>query len=266
MCRERLQSRRRVRTIFFRMDVDTSIKPRPPGRFRRRLNRIRKKSNEKRVSSSLKSFSKPESASRPRNMISPPPPDTSTPTLPAHSPRQRNVSPPPSKKPPQKPKKMDNLVVLKSNPWRDGVVDLLMSLNTNSPKPRSLSTDARHGESGRELFHAAMLACMSSQSLLPTRQWQSEDHLLQISKKISKLMQTCVDRRSFLRKFRTIKKDLKSVILPPAVKISKSQIMKDLLRERFRIEGKLLESHLRTSTIEPLIRYLKILLIRERGT
>ena len=79
-------------------------------------------------------------------------------------------------------------------------------------------------------------------------------------------MQTCVDRRSFLRKFRTIKKDLKSVILPPAVKISKSQIMKDLLRERFRIEGKLLESHLRTSTVEPLIRYLKILLIRERGT
>ena len=141
-----------------------------------------------------------------------------------------------------------------------------MSLNTTSPKSRSLSKHARHGESGRELFHAAMLASTSSQSLLPTRQWQSEDHLVQISKKISKLMQNCVDRRSFLRKFRTIKNDLKSVILPPAVKISKSQIMKDLLRERFRIEGKLLESHLRTSTVEPLIRYLKILLIRERGT
>ena len=266
------------------METDTTIvKPRPPGRFRRRrLNRIRTKSNEKRIPSSLQAFLKPkppqnslppQTPSPPRlpplrNFVSPPPPDRppQLPILPSHSPRARNnVSPPPLRKPPEKPKKSD-IVVLKSNPWRDGVVDLLMSLNTTSPKSRSLSKHARHGESGRELFHAAMLASTSSQSLLPTRQWQSEDHLLQISKKISKLMQTCVDRRSFLRKFRTIKKDLKSVILPPAVKISKSQIMKDLLRERFRIEGKLLESHLRTNTIEPLIRYLKILLIRERGT
>ena len=136
-----------------------------------------------------------------------------------------------------------------------------MSLNT-SPT----TTSIRKGKSGRELFHAAMLASTTSQAVLPTRQWQSESHLQYISRKISKIMKTCTDRRRFLRRFRAIKDDLKSVILPPSAGISRSQIMKDLLRERFQIEGKLLESHIRTNTVEPLIRYLKLLLIRERGT
>lgn len=200
--------------------------------------------------------------------LPPPPPFVMPPTKPK-SPTCHRISPPPSVRPPRTPPShklsASNESTLKTNPWRRGVVDLLMSMSSSSSSSPTTPTRDLHNKSGKELFHAAMLASTTSQSVLPTRIWQSESYLRNVSRKISTLMTKCVDRRSFLRRFRTIKNDLKSVILPPSVKISESQICKDLLREKFRINGKIFDSHLYSKSIEPLIQELKHVLKRKRG-